>query len=1382
MPVINGTPGDDTLVGSSSDDQISGFAGNDSIRGNDGNDTIDGGDDDDFMRGNDGNDIILGGNGHDYLDGGLGDDILDGGSGLDRVSFAVGATLGVTVDLNMQGVAQTTGHGSDTLIGIEHVSGTRFDDVIVGDASDNWLWGGSDNSGVTGDDTISGNGGNDLITVGNGNHILSAGSGIDTLGTVNDADISAAGMAVSLALQGAPQATGQGSWTLSGFENLSGSFHNDQLTGDGLANILAGHLGNDTLRGGDGDDTLYGDGALTVITTNGGSGPFITYTDYSSIDPLNLFPGNDTLEGGLGNDVLNGGGGSDTASYANASGDVQVFLNNAGGGSSSGADGNDSLVSIEDVTGSAHNDHITGNNFNNVLSGGSGHDQLRGNGGNDSLLGGDGHDFVAGGDGDDMLDGGAGWDRTSFFTGATAGVTVDLNIQGVAQNTGRGMDTLIGIEHTSGTAFDDVLIGNGGDNWLWGDPTGNDTISGNGGNDLIWVGVGNHVVSGGSGSDTLGSNTTDLPSGVAWSLALQGAPQATAHGTIDMSGIENLSGTEHADSLAGDGGDNVLAGALGNDTLAGGAGNDTLYGDGAITIEINGNGGSGPIVTYADFAPVFGGVSGNDVLEGGLGNDVLNGGGGSDTASYANAAASVAVFLNNFGGGSSSGADGNDSLVSIENVTGSAHDDQIIGNDDSNVIVGGSGHDYMRGAGGDDSLFGNGGDDYLGGGFGNDLLDGGAGWDRVAFFHNAVAGITVDLNVQGSAQNTGQGMDTLVGIEHASGTTFADTFIGNAGDNWLWGEGGDDVFSAGDGNDLVEVGVGNATADGGAGIDGFSVWGNGLVADPAGVTISLALQGAAQATGIGSMTLTGFENLSGSAFGDRLAGDGGANVLAGDEGDDILSGGAGTDTLYGDGRIIIDSHGVGTSGPITTYPDVSVAFPGGHFAGDDTLEGGLGNDVLNGGGGSDTASYANASGAVQVFLNNSGNGSSSGADDNDSLVSIENVTGSAHDDFITGNNFDNVLEGGGGHDQLRGNGGGDTLLGGIGDDFLAGGDGDDTLDGGAGWDRTSFFSGATAGVTVDLNIQGVAQNTGRGMDMLIGIEHTSGTAFDDVLIGNGGDNWLWGDPTGNDNLSGNGGNDLLWVGVGNHVVSGGGGTDTLGVNSTDVPSGVTWSLALQGAPQATGHGTIDMSGIENLSGTEHADSLTGDGGDNILAGALGNDTLSGGDGNDTLYGDGAITVDTHGGGSGPIVTYADFAPVFGGVSGNDTLTGGKGNDVLVGGGGDDVLTGGQGDDAFLFGTGSGDDVVTDMAKTDTIAIVGVAGVDDYSDLTIVNDASGKNAVISWGTGDSVTLAGMKANKVTASMFVFEDPTAPAAAASFSAFAGGDMLTPPLDWG
>jgi len=700
---------------------------------------------------------------------------------------------------------------------------------------------------------------------------------------------------------------------------------------------------------------------------------------------------------------------------------------------------------------------------------------------------------------------------------------------------------------------------------------------------------------------------------------------------------------------------------------------------------------------------------------------------------------------------------------------GTPGDDVLLGTGADDTMNGGDGQDYLRGRGGNDLLAGGNGDDYLDGGFGDDVIDGGAGWDRAAFYADSVAGVQVDLNLQGVAQNTGQGFDTLIGIEHVSGTTFADTLVGNSGDNWVWGEGGNDSLSGNDGDDLVQTGAGNSTLSGGSGVDTASFDDNGTGLAAGAVAVSLLLQGAAQDTLNGSMILTGFENLSGSTGNDALTGDGGANVLAGYLGNDALSGGAGDDVLLGDGAITVDTHGTGFSGPIVTYQDITVV--NGGPGGDDVLDGGLGDDVLNGGDGSDTASYAGAPGGVQVFLT-AGVGSSSGAAGEDTLISIENVVGSAFDDQLLGNAAANAFSAGDGNDYMRSRGGDDSLSGGNGDDYLGGGFGNDLLDGGAGWDRVAYYNDATGGVHVDLNIQGVAQDTGQGLDTLIGIEHASGTTFDDVLIGNSGDNWLWGE-NGNDNFSAGAGNDLVEAGPGNSVADGGAGNDTFSLWGNDAPiAGVTLSLALMGAAQSTGIGSMTLTGFENLSGSNGNDALTGDGGANILAGDQGNDSLSGGDGDDLLLGDGRIIVDTHGvGTSGPITTYQDLAAA--GMAelgdGKDTLTGGKGNDTLIGGGGDDVLTGGQGQDSFVFGPASGHDRITDFAKKDVILLSGIAGVDDFGDLTLA--ASGKDTLVSWGTGDSILIDGMKPKQLSAADFAFGS-VAPAAAMAFDSHGAG----------
>jgi Ca2+-binding RTX toxin-like protein len=723
------------------------------------------------------------------------------------------------------------------------------------------------------------------------------------------------------------------------------------------------------------------------------------------------------------------------------------------------------------------------------------------------------------------------------------------------------------------------------------------------------------------------------------------------------------------------------------------------------------------------------------------------------------------------------GTPDDDSIVGTSDpdiISGLGGNDTILGRDGGDAISGGDGDDYLRGEQGNDFLYGNDGKDYLGGGPGDDTLDGGAGEDRVSYAVDATNGVTVDLNLQGVAQDTGMGWDTLISIEHLSGTIYDDTLIGDGADNWLWGGSdgsgvtGNDTISGGGGNDLIEVGAGNHTLDGGSGVDILSLFGNATDIGPTGVTVDLRLQGSVQDTGQGMMLLTGFEQVSGSIYDDTIIGDDGWNNLNGDLGSDVLIGGGGNDTLFGDGRVNVDTGVTGTSGHITTYE--SVPDPD-YVGGDDWLEGGLGDDFLAGGRGIDTASYEHASGSVEVVLADAGFGYSDGADGNDTLSNdIENIRGSAYDDNLLGNESDNVIDGGDGNDAIYGFGGNDTLLGGDGNDFVRPYSGNDNADGGDGIDRISFYDpGQATGIIFDLNLQGTAQDTGHGIVTAVNFEQVSGTAYDDTIIGDGGDNWLWGGSDGagndgNDTISGNGGNDLIEVGSGNHTLDGGAGADTLSVwgNDTDTHGAMTVNLKLQGAAQDTGQGMMTLSGFENVSGSTYGDTLIGGDGANILAGDRGDDAISGGKGDDALYGDGRVSIDINSINAGAITLYGDVREIDPTLTdGNDTLDGGKGDDALYGGGGNDVMSGGQGRDTFVIEDNSGNDVVTDFSKSQDLINFDVAGVSGFGDLTLT--ASGAHdTLITWGTGDSLLLEGVKPNQVSASNFSFGAAASPLA--------------------
>ncbi|MGF6230377.1 Ca2+-binding RTX toxin-like protein [Inquilinus ginsengisoli] len=308
--------------------------------------------------------------------------------------------------------------------------------------------------------------------------------------------------------------------------------------------------------------------------------------------------------------------------------------------------------------------------------------------------------------------------------------------------------------------------------------------------------------------------------------------------------------------------------------------------------------------------------------------------------------------------------------------------------------------------------------------------------------------------------------------------------------------------------------------------------------------------------GIGGRVFSGVTvaTLTGSAGGDLLQGGSGSERIRGLDGNDQLVGNGGDDILTGEG-------------------------------GNDVLRGGAGADWLDGGAGIDTVSYYTATVGVTVDLA-TGKGTG-GEAQGDRLVSIENVSGSQAGDTLTGNTGANTLQGWNGNDVLRGAAGADRL------------------DGGAGIDTASYW-GATVGVTVNL-----AAGTGTGGeaqgDILIGIEHLSGSQANDTLTGNAGAN----------TLQGWNGNDVLRGGAGADRLDGGAGVDT--ASYWGETAGVTVNLATGTGTGGHAQGDI-LIGIENVSGGRAGDTLIGSNGANALNGYEGNDLLRGGAGKDSLTG------------------------------------------------------------------------------------------------------------------------------------------------------------------
>ena len=172
---LDGGPGDDTIFGEDGADHIDGNAGDDEIYGGSGQDQIDGGD---------GADDISGEADGDRLRGGPGSDSIYGGEGTDTGDYTQ-ADGPARIDL--AGHATSGGDGSDTISGVENVDGSKFDDVIAGDAQDNVLDGndGADEiNGGDGADVENGGAGEDTFAEGdrrNGNDVFNGGADRDTV-------------------------------------------------------------------------------------------------------------------------------------------------------------------------------------------------------------------------------------------------------------------------------------------------------------------------------------------------------------------------------------------------------------------------------------------------------------------------------------------------------------------------------------------------------------------------------------------------------------------------------------------------------------------------------------------------------------------------------------------------------------------------------------------------------------------------------------------------------------------------------------------------------------------------------------------------------------------------------------------------------------------------------------------------------------------------------------------------------------------------------------------------------------------------------------------------------------------------------------------------
>lgn len=464
------TGANDVLVGSEGNDAIAGLGSDDKILGKAGNDLLFGNNGNDRIEGGEDVDLLVGGSGDDTLIGDTGDDFIFGNSGNDRMIWNNGDGSdfmrgGAGLDVTeVNGAVEAGDEFELRAIGKQ----VDFERVNLGNFSLNIK--------ETEAMEINGGGGDDSLTVEDlartaiETVTFNGGKGKDTL------DASASTQTIV----------------------ADGGRGRDLLTSGSGDDTLSGGAGNDVLSGGNGDDTLLGG------------------------------TGNDRLLGGNGNDVTDGGEGNDTADFSDIPFAIDADL--AAGTAQYVVNGNlvqDTLVSIENLTGGSLNDTLFGDDQVNVLQGKAGDDTLIGRKGDDVMRAGAGNDRMVwnNGDGSDLMRGGGGQDVTEVNGAVAAGDEFELgsngklvdfrrvnlglfqlDIDGVESmeiNGGGGDDTLA-VKSLAATRLKQVNF-DGGD--------GNDFLNGSGTDVSLFAdgGDGNDILIGGSADDILiGGNGADL--------------------------------------------------------------------------------------------------------------------------------------------------------------------------------------------------------------------------------------------------------------------------------------------------------------------------------------------------------------------------------------------------------------------------------------------------------------------------------------------------------------------------------------------------------------------------------------------------------------------------------------------------------------------------------------------------------------------------------------------------------------------------------------------------------------------------------------------------------------------------------------------------------
>jgi Ca2+-binding RTX toxin-like protein len=482
--VVNALGGDDTVRATTLPADvikltIDGSLGEDELLGSQNADVIRGGDNDDFVFGDNGNDVAFMGAGGDAFqwNPGDGNDTLEGQDGHDSMLF-FGANIAENIDIVANGgrvlflrnIASVT-MDMDDVESIDFRALGGADNIVVGDLSGTDLTSsGLDLRGPVG----GGDGAADTISV-NGTQ------GSDVFGAASDAGgVHVAGLHTAVDIVSAEQANDRLTLNALGGDDAVDA---TSLAADAIQLAMNGGLGADTLRGSAGGDLLSGGDGDDVAQMGAGDDSFV----------WNPGDDNDTLEGQEGFDrmLFNGANVAESIDISANGGRVLFFRNIAG-----------VTMDLDDVE--SIDFHALGGADTVVVTDLSGTDVTEVN-----------TDLAAvGGVGDAQPDnvivqGTSGDDVSVVFgdaSGASAvGLATQVNVTGAeAANDRLTINTLAGddvVDASSMTAAAIQLTADGGD--------GNDVLLGGAGNDVLYGGPGDDVLIGGGGIDVIDGGDGD---------------------------------------------------------------------------------------------------------------------------------------------------------------------------------------------------------------------------------------------------------------------------------------------------------------------------------------------------------------------------------------------------------------------------------------------------------------------------------------------------------------------------------------------------------------------------------------------------------------------------------------------------------------------------------------------------------------------------------------------------------------------------------------------------------------------------------------------------------------------------------------------------------